>query len=103
MTVELKSLLSSQEEKLEESISLVREALFPPVPQLPESYREHPPERESESTGALPHVPGEEHAENPLAYLLEQLIRYAEQNAASTEKIADLLEYRENAAPPTYN
>ena len=103
MIVELKSLLPAPEENLEKSVSLFREALSPRLPLTPEP--EPPPQFAAAEANSGDSSPDslETASENPLAYLLEQLIQYSEKNAASTEKIADLLESRESTPVPVYN
>lgn len=105
MIVELKSLLPALSHSSEEDSSLFRETF---------RHREAlPPETDSFFLPPMPAEAEKEEASHPdsipsadetkLSLLLEQLLRNAERNTASTEKIAELLESRENTAVPLYN
>lgn len=103
MIVELKSLLPSPEEELRENVSLFREALPSRVPLVPDTSQTLRLAKAEETPGEPPPSPETLSSENALTHLLEQLIQYSEQNAASTEKIADILESRESTNFPVYN
>ena len=102
MIVELKSLLPALEESFEE---ITRAASAEHNVPEPAAFRQ---ETEVLQFPALQIAPTEETqaisaGDSTVPLLLEQLIQSSERNAASSEKIAELLETRETGSNLTYN
>lgn len=105
MIVELKSLIPALEESFEEGaeefskvLTAEQSAAAKPLTEIPELLARL--QKEETFSGENTISPSKEHT---VPLLLEQLLRSSERNASSSEKIADLLENRENVFTPTYN
>ena len=98
MIVELKSLIPALEESFEEGaeqfskvLTAEQSAAEKPLTEIPELLARL--QKEETFSGENTISPSKEHT---VPLLLEQLLRSSERNASSSEKIADLLENREN-------